>query len=72
MVIVFVFYERMLIVCYCCRQNRRPMLARYPRMLQVPDSVHAEQRHPAPVGIARSGEDRAAGQVGGGDGGDAG
>lgn len=50
------------------RQNRRPMLTRHARLLQILPQSRARLTDPAALGTRRTGEDRAAGEIGGRDG----
>lgn len=47
----------------CCRQNRRPMRSRYPRLLQILPRIRTQLAHPQEMGARWSGQDRIAGQV---------
>lgn len=48
------------------RENRRPMLPCYPRLLQIPHSLHARLANPAPLGEPGPSEDCATDQIRGG------
>lgn len=61
-----VYWTTLLMQSFNYRKNRRPVLARDPRLLQIPDDLHTELADPAPLGKPRTSEDCAADQIGGG------